>query len=597
MKILFEGSYYPTSTLERIFEDPKFYSEKNNKEARITSVGYYHSFEKNEIIYMLPKVFLKDDTNTIFGKTKEELLELDSIKNTKHDSNYNWIRQSSLYFYNSLQEYRKRITDSELINKTEHFELNTNLGDQEYSYLDLLLSIVNFYKKNKSHILYRHIEHKSNQYVKPKWDKTIRKSLPILTASNAPVYISIRNKKKVVNTEEELLSYYFSILNKFNEDHPLNLKIEKTYKIIKGKSFERLQSNGISKLRKIKYRYFNDNLKRMYAFCELYFSQTDTSSPKKKREDFLTVNNYNLVFENMVDKLFSDELKDTEVNNVSLKSLKKNDDGKIIDHIYDYQSLIDTSNIFYIGDSKYYKSNSEADKLSKYKQFTYAKNIIQFNIDLLNNGKDPYSPKTRYRDDVTEGYNITPNFFIYGHIEDESNFDDPIIKRKKELPVISYHFKDRLFDRDTLFVHQYKINFLFVLKAYTNFNSLKTQKFREKIKGDFREHFVEYFTDTTKSNFELYEYKESNYKAFVAEHFRLINGKTFVTNGKKLILAKHIEDTSLEDILKHFSPFDFKSVPLQQKDIALYSEKSKELSIAADPEGKYGVQGTLELEE
>ena len=50
MKILFEGSYYPTSTLESIFEDPKFYSEKNNKEARITSVGYYHSFEKNEII-------------------------------------------------------------------------------------------------------------------------------------------------------------------------------------------------------------------------------------------------------------------------------------------------------------------------------------------------------------------------------------------------------------------------------------------------------------------------------------------------------------------------------------------------------------------
>ena len=98
-----------------------------------------------------------------------------------------------------------------------------------------------------------------------------------------------------------------------------------------------------------------------------------------------------------------------------IKDLKKNDDGKIIDHIYDYQSLIDTSNIFYIGDSKYYKSNSEVGNLSKYKQFTYAKNVIQFNIDLLNKDKkETYKPKIRYRDQLTEGYNITPNFFIYG---------------------------------------------------------------------------------------------------------------------------------------------------------------------------------------
>lgn len=557
MKILIEGAYYPITTLQNIFDDPKFYTQ-NGLEGKIISVGYYHSFEKNELVYMLPKVFMTDDINSVFGKTKDELLNLDSIKNIKHDLKYNWIRQSSLYFYNSLLEYRNRITDSQIVNKTERFELNTNLGDQEYSYLDLLLSFVNFYKKNKNHILYKHIEYSSNQAKKPKWEKTIRKSFPIFTSNNSPVYVSIRNKKKTINTEEELLTYFFSILENFNQDHKLNLRIDKSFKIIKGNSFKSLQAIGLSKLKKIKYRYFNDTLKRMYALCEIYFSQTDKSSSKRKREDFLSVNNYNLVFEDMIDKLFSDELNNTEVDNVSLKDLKKNDDGKIIDHIYDYKSLIDTSNIFYIGDSKYYKSNSEAGNLSKYKQFTYAKNVIQFNIDLLNKDKNkPYKTGIRYRDELTEGYNITPNFFIYGYIENEENFDENLIEKTKPLPVKSYHYKERLFDRDTLFVHQYKINFLFVLKAYTNFNSIKTQKFREEVKRDFRKHFIDFFNDSKSCEFEFYKCKSTslkNYELIVSENFKSLNGKCYVNMETELILSKHIEDEIEESIMENFEP-------------------------------------------
>lgn len=557
MKILIEGAYYPITTLQKVFDDPKFYTQ-NGLKGKIISVGYYHSFEKNELVYMLPKVFMIDDIISVFGKTKDELLELDSIKNIKHDLQYNWIRQSSLYFYNSLLEYRKRITDSQIVNKTERFELNTNLGDQEYSYLDLLLSFVNFYKKNKNHILYKHIEYNSNQAKKPKWEKTIRKSLPILTYDNSPLYVSIRNKKKTINTEEELLTYFFSILENFNQDHKLNLRIDKSFKIIKGNSFKSLQLNGLSKLKKIKYRYFNDTLKRMYALCEIYFSQTDKSSSKRKREDFLSVNNYNLVFEDMIDKLFSDELNNTEVNNVSLKDLKKNDDGKIIDHIYDYKSLIDTSNIFYIGDSKYYKSNSEAGNLSKYKQFTYAKNVIQFNIDLLNKDKNkPYKTGIRYRDELTEGYNITPNFFIYGYIENEQNFDEHLIEKKKELPVKSFHYKDRLFDRDTLFVHQYKINFLFVLKAYTNFNTIKTQGFREEVKRDFRKHFIDFFNDSKNCEFEFFKCKLTaleDYESIVSDNFKTLNGKCYVNMETELILAKHIADGIEESIMEVFEP-------------------------------------------
>lgn len=433
--------------------------------------------------------------------------------------------------------------------------IKKKLKDKEYSYLDLLLSFVNFYKKNKNQILFKHIEYKSQQVKNPNWEKTIRKSVPLLTQDKQPIYNIYRNKKKVLNNEEELLIYFFSILNHFNKEHNLFLTIDKSYTLIKGGKFELLQKNGLSKLRKIKYRYFNDTLRKMYHLCEIYFSQTDTSSIKKKKEEFISVNNYNLVFEDMIDKLFSDPIieKKTE-DGTTLKHLKYNDDGKIIDHIFDYQSLLDTSDIFYIGDSKYYKSDNTAGKVSKYKQFTYAKNVIQYNIDLLNETGNYYTENLRYRDKITEGYNITPNFFIYGYINNYKNFETSELDEKGDI-IKSFHFADRLFDRDTLFVHQYKINFLYVLKAYSQFGNMTIEKFRRETKNKFRNNFIEFFSNK-KSEFEFYEYEKQDFENFFEKNFRKINGKTFITKDEKLILAKHKEDESLNEILNEFKEYE-----------------------------------------
>ena len=548
MKILVEGEKYKLEQLTDIFDDPKFYHQNDNQEGTILSVGYYHSYEKGELIYMLPKVFMAGNGKTVFNIDKDELYNLDKIETFKHKEEYNWIRQISVYFYNSLLEFKRRNKDSTIVQSSLSANLNTNLNDKEYSYLDLLLSFVNFYKKNKNHILFKHIEFRSNQAKKPNWEKTIRKSIPLITQDKKPIYNIFRNKKKIVNTEEELLTYFFSILNKLNTDHNLYLKIDKSYSIIKGSKFELLQKNGLSKLRKIKYRYFNDTLKKMYHLCEIYLSQTDTSSTRKKKEEFISVNNYNLVFEDMIDKLFSDKIEDKKTEDgTTLKHLKYNDDGKIIDHIFDYQSLLDTSDIFYIGDSKYYKSDNTAGKVYKYKQFTYARNVIQYNIDLLNETDLYYTENLRYRDKLTEGYNITPNFFIYGYINDYKNFDDSELIEKGDI-VKSFHFNDRLFDRDTLFVHQYKINFLYVLKAYSQFGIQTIEEFRKETKQMFRINFISFFNNE-KSKFKLFEYKKEDFKELVNDNFRKLNGKVYFTKEKKLILAKHEEDGSLKDLI------------------------------------------------
>ena len=554
MKILIEGERYRLEQVRGVFDDPKFYHQEG-QEAVILSVGYYHSYERGELIYMLPKVFMLDKEITVFGINKDDLFNLESTETFKHKEDYNWIRQISVYFYNSLLEFKRRNTDSIVVQNSLLANLNTNINDEEYSYLDLLLSFVNMFKKNKSYILFKHIEHKSQQVTNPNWEKTIRKSTPLLNQLKQPIYSVYRGKKKVLNNEEELLVYFFSILNHFNKEHNLYLKIDKSFSLIKGSKFKLLQGNGLSKLRKIKYRYFNDVMKKLYHLCEIYFSKTDLSSIRKKKEEFISVNSYNIVFEDMIDKLFSDSITEKSAcSEMSLKDLKYNKDGKIIDHIFEHKSLLDTSNIFYIGDSKYYKSGNNAGELSKYKQFTYAKNVIQYNIDLLNNNRS-YTKNLRYRDNLTEGYNITPNFFIYGYVNNYKNFEDSELEKKGEV-VRSFHFEKRLFDRDTLFLHQYKINFLYVLKAYSQFRNQIIENFREETKSLFRSHFIDFFSDNAKSGFEFYKYKKEDREEFVEKNFRLIIGKSFVTKDSELILTKHSKDDSLDGLLCDFEVYN-----------------------------------------
>lgn len=289
----------------------------------------------------------------------------------------------------------------------------------------------------------------------------------------------------------------------------------------------------------------------MYRLCEIYLSFKDEGS-NRKRDEFITVNDYNIVFEDMVDKLLSDEFYTIREEEIPIDHLRKNDDGKLIDHLYSDQSLFDSCNIFHIGDSKYYKSGSYAGSKSRFKQFTYAKNIIQKNLNIFHESGERIK-NVRYRDKVTEGYNVTPNFFIYGYIQDFKDFDNDHLMEKGKISK-SFHFEDRLFDRDTLFVHQYQINFLYVLKSYSQFGATEIKFYRKQVRDKFRRNFIEFFNDPQMSSFNLFIYNklEPSIEDFVEANFRKLNGKCFRTEDEKLVLAQHTDDKSLDDFLGDF---------------------------------------------
>lgn len=548
MRIFIEGESYSLDILKPIFGD-KFYMP-NGVNGIIDNVGYYHSID-NEVIYLLPKVFI-DTKGLILNKYPKDLFAENSIDDViESQDELNWLKRFLIIFYKGLIEYRTRYKNT-IQSKGDVLQLSSSLGENEYSFLDIVLSFVNFHKKNKNTILFIHKKQISAKHKKVNWGKTVRKSNPFVTNEGIPIYSELNVKKKYIDTEEELLCMFYSVLNHLKTEYNFSIQIDESYTIAKGSAYEKLAANAPKILKKIRYKYFSDTLVKMYKLLELYFSKSNKVSIQNKNEDFIMVKYYHLIFEDMIDKLITSKIDTKETSKgVSLKKLKENKDGKIIDHLFEYDSLIDRDeSIFYIGDSKYYKTNNEVQENSIYKQFTYAKNVIQFNIDLLNEGKK-INNNIRYRDKVTEGYNITPNFFIQGVVTDIFDFDDDKLAIDYDKGIKhSYHFKERIFDRDSLFVNHYSINFLFVLKSYTNKSSFELEKYRTEIHKKFRTNFVSYLKKQNLFKFYHTEFESKELlKQFIDTEFRNLTGRVYISksNDKRLILAVNGSDIELKE--------------------------------------------------
>lgn len=547
MRIFIEGEPYKLKTLKDTFGE-KFHSP-NGVNGIIDNVGYYHSID-NEVIYLLPKVFI-DTKGLILNKYPKDLFAENSIDDViESQDELNWLKRFLIIFYKGLIEYRIRYKNTNQ-SKGDVLQLSSSLGENEYSFLDIVLSFVNFHKKNKNTILFIHKKQTSAKHKKINWGKTVRKSNPFITNEGIPIYSELNVKKKHIDTEEQLLCMFYSVLNHLKTEYNFSIQIDESYTIAKGSAYEKLAANAPKILKKIRYKYFSDTLVKMYKLLELYFSKSKKVSIQNKNEDFIMVKYYHLIFEDMIDKLITSKIDTKETSKgVSLKKLKENKDGKIIDHLFEYNSLIDRDeSIFYIGDSKYYKTNNEVQENSIYKQFTYAKNVIQFNIDLLNEDKQ-INNNIRYRDKVSEGYNITPNFFIQGVVTDIFDFDDDklVVDFEKGIKH-SYHFKERIFDRDSLFVNHYTISFLFVLKSYTSKTSIELEKYRVEIHDKFRTNFVYYLKKQNLFKFYHTEFESRELlKHFIDTEFRNLTGRVYISksNEKRLILAVNGSDTELK---------------------------------------------------
>lgn len=536
MIVLFEEYKYRTEDLERILGE-RYYLPINNTHSKTNYVGYYFNPSinagKGDVIIILPKVFLDINDLAFSQYSPLQLLNFDTEFIGVIESSYitKFIFEISTWLYRAINQYKKRRPENIISENQYTNNVVTNLDRNSNTELDVILSIIEFYKSNKQ--LFAFIARDSNsQKNKINWNKTINITVPIVK-NNKPIYLNLKTTNKKINNDEELLIIFYSTLNFIKNKYFFEFELPQNYKLIEGRHYERLLVRGCNVLKKIKYKYFSDKMKNMYNLLYMFFDRSEKSKSNKLQEEILLVKDFHIIFEDMVDSLISDEGINTE--------LKKHKDGKEIDHIYRDTSFFTEDDIYYIGDSKYYKAKSNVGTLSKAKQFTYAKNVIQYNINLFN--KNELDLGIRYRDSYTEGYNITPNFFISAMIDSDLDFHQANLENVNN-PLLSFHFKNRLFDRDTLILQSYKINFLFLLSCYISKNRLVKMKFRKEARLKFRDELVAHLN----SKYKFYKVVPVS-SDLIEKYFKLLNGKIYKPSkyGNSFILALEDNDNYMED--------------------------------------------------
>ena len=498
MKLLIEGFHYKPEAVQSLGSLMGDMTWSDGKKSG-NFVGYYYSTQIGDCVFFLPKVVL-DENGKLFGRyDPDKVVDVERILDDKDngEADHRFLYSFTVWLYRGLKEFVRLNPDSGIV-KTRDISAVAMQGDKvSNTYLDIMLSLQKFQEENPDYFTFI-VKNMHSGMNKVNWTKTISKETAIIQNGH-PIYLNPINKKRQINFDEELLIVFYSILDYMKRKFGFDVKVDYNYELLTEQEFENwMDYYGKVRMKQIRYKYFSDKDLQLWNLCNSFFEKVTSIHSSKQYSDYLIVDNYHIVFEAMVDELLSDKGWDVD-------DLKAQEDGKRVDHIYSYQGLINKDKIFYIGDSKYYAIGSEPQEYSEYKQYTYARNVIQHNLNLFledekdANGKRKNLGKTYliYRDEDTDGYSITPNFFISARIDDnpdERDYQNDKLTARKEIKKIR-HFENRLFDRDTLLLQHYDINFLYVLSLYAQSNDGLKSEFKEKTKDKFRKNILNYLKD------------------------------------------------------------------------------------------------------
>lgn len=522
-------------------------------------VGYCYSKAAKDVIFFLPKVVLTGERNeeneddTIFGASPQDIIDFssDTIKEkfTEEGSKEykEFLSTLSIWIYRTISVYKQTYNDNILESKEYQGE-SRGKKIKHNTLLDVIIALRDFNKNNQDYFTFI-AKNVHSGFNKIQWQKTITSTNPIFLKGQ-PVYTDPVNRKKMVNFDEELLIIFFSILNYIKEEHGFSFDMNINYQLISHDKIKRTyigKNFGCRRLKQIKYKYFSDKALRIWDLCYAFFDREYKIAINRQAEDFLLAKDFDHIFEVMIDTLIGGEDK-----NKLPKELTEQRDGKLVDHMFIGQGLIEQSNLpaeltYYIGDSKYYKRSKNdtvvlGDK-SIYKQYTYAKNVIQWNMNLfLDDSDDGEQPQLR--DALTEGYNPIPNFFISARIPNKKegskflSFDDAQLVEQANGVQFNRQFENRLFDRDTLLLCHYDVNFLYIVSLYGRANKSKQATWRDYVRKNFRQKIQETFN-------KLYTFRTIQPRAgkdcyqFLKENFSQLNGKLYRSKSNKnyLVLA------------------------------------------------------------
>lgn len=547
MRILIEEYQYDYEDVYDVLRGLGVLQDVEGK-VSLSYVGYYFNDDPdvNDCVFILPKVLLEGE----FGKEKvfghiepRDLIKAEDCKDLTTEE-HAFIYNLSVWIYRAITVFRDhefdRMEDGKRQSSIVLYKRAPMMGHtrkrKANTFLDVLLTLQEWNKRNESFVMFI-VKNLHSGHNKINWMRTISRSQAVIqesiggTCRQDVSYLNPINKKRQINFDEELLVIYYSILQHMHDKYGFPVSINVNFPLIRGDKFKRyIGGYGKRRLKQIKYKYFSDKALELWELSYAFFDRPDNIMLNVDQREHLLVKSFHVVFEAIIDELIAGDQK-------LPKELKDQPDGKRVDHIYQYHELTNNDkddNIYYIGDSKYYKRGNSLGKESIYKQFTYARNVIQWNIDLFNDGKteEKYG-HVKLRDDVTEGYNIIPNFFISANQnvllpEDDIKLidNDKEADKRRQQYYLSRQFKNRLFDRDTFLLAHYDVNFLFVVALYGRNHSASKAQWRSKVRQMFRNEIQQML----KENFEFYAItakSDVNPDVYIKENFQKLLGKVY----------------------------------------------------------------------
>ena len=521
MRILIEEYQYNVADVKDILHGIDALENVEGK-VSIHYVGYYYNTLLKDCVFILPKVLLKDvdGKELVFAKYKPENIANIDENNPLNSVERDFLYKFAVWIYRAIVVYKNdKRSDTEIVYYSQIAQVGNGRRRLSNTYLDILLSLIQFNKDNQN-FFFTIVKNMHSGLNKINWMRTIGTTNAIIQ-NGQPIYLNPVNKKRQINFDEELLIIFFSILNYIGDAYGFPKQISCQYQLITGKRFETyLNGFGKTRLRQIKYKYFSDKALQLWQLCFAFFDEARQVYITTEKREYLLVKSFYVVFEAIIDELVGD-------NPLPDGMEKKQEDGKIVDHLFTAQSLIDSEakQTYYIGDSKYYKMGHELGSESVYKQYTYARNVIQCNLDIFNDGEQT-SSGVKLRDDVTEGYNIIPNFFISAKLNENLDYSDDGIKEtdRENKRHKKFQFKNRLFDRDTLLLFHYDVNFLFVLSLYARDNAAQKAEWKEKVRNKFRK--------------EIQEWLQKDYDFYAMRARPGVNGEEFIKHNFKEVVGK-----------------------------------------------------------
>ncbi|MDO4756800.1 MAG: restriction endonuclease [Parabacteroides sp.] len=524
-------------------------------------VGYFYNTQLKDCVFILPKVLLEDNDGEelVFGKhPPKDIINLD-VQNPLNETEKKFIYEFAVWIYRTIVVFKQNNKDTDIVFHKKIVQAGKGRRKLSNTFLDILLALIQFNKDNQSFFFFI-LRNLHSGYNKINWTRTIGTTNAIVQ-DNRPVYLNPVNKKRQINFDEELLVIFFSILNYIGDQYGFPKDINCNFNLIKGKQFETYR-NGLGRVRlqQIKYKYFSDKALELWELCYAFFDNANKVFTNKDQQEYLLVKNFNIVFEAIIDELIGD--RDIP------KGLKEQEDGKRVDHMYTYKGLTtheEDKPIYYIGDSKYYKRGNQIGKESVYKQFTYARNVIQWHLNLFMDDENADAEwKNRLpelRDDVTEGYNVIPNFFISAKLNEELSYKEEIERTDRRFTHFdNRHFKNRLFDRDTLLVCHYDVNFLYVVSLYARNNTFQKDSWKVKVREKFRRE-IQRMLEEKYDFYAMSAHPGVDAEAYIKEHFQDVLGKIYSPYANRGVISlaldndksfKEENDALLAELEKYF---------------------------------------------